>query len=72
MRKEEVLILTREDLFESHQNKDISLIDGLSFEHKLRVEMRKSNLVVFVDKNGDNKILKIRQGNKYQSINLFR
>lgn len=67
MRKEEVLILGREDVVETSRGKDILLINFTDFKG-LKIFLREA-LVIFIDDNGHTKIIKNRYGDK--GNNLF-
>ena len=59
MRKEETLILGREDMFETQQGKNILLIDFTDFKISVNKTLE-NGIIVFIDNNGDTKILKNR------------
>ena len=63
MRKEETLILEREDMIETHQGKDILLIGFTDFKISVR-PFHENGIILFIDNNGDTKILKNRFGDK--------
>ena len=63
MRKEETLILGREDMFETQQGKNILLIDFTDFKISVNKTLE-NGIIVFIDNNGDTKILKNRFGDK--------
>ena len=63
MRKEETLILERDDMIETHQGKDILLIDFTDFKISVR-PLQENGIILFIDNNGDTKILKNRFGDK--------
>ena len=63
MRKEETLILGREDMFETQQGKNILLIDFTDFKISVN-KILENGIIVFIDNNGDTKILKNRFGDK--------
>ena len=63
MRKEETLILEREDMIERNQGKDILLIDFTDFKISVR-PFQENGIILFIDDNGDTKILKNRFGDK--------
>ena len=59
MKKEETLILGREDMFETQQGKNILLIDFTDFKISVN-KILENGIIVFIDNNGDTKILKNR------------
>ena len=59
MKKEETLILGREDMFETQQGKNILLIDFTDFKISVNKTLE-NGIIVFIDNNGDTKILKNR------------
>ena len=61
---ESILHLTREELFESKKNKKISSIDFDDFDRSYVEIASYVPLTVFIDDNGETKILKNRYGNK--------
>jgi hypothetical protein len=63
MRKEETLILGREDMFEENQGKYILLIDFTDFKISVK-PFQENGIILFIDNNGDTKILKNRFGDK--------
>lgn len=63
MRKEETLILEREDMIKTRQGKDILLIGFTDFKISVR-PFHENGIVLFIDNNGDTKILKNRFGDK--------
>lgn len=63
MKKEETLILGREDMFETQQGKNILLIDFTDFKISVN-KILENGIIVFIDNNGDTKILKNRFGDK--------
>ena len=63
MRKEETLILGREDMIERNQGKDILLIDFTDFKISVR-PFQENGIILFIDDNGDTRILKNRFGDK--------
>jgi len=63
MRKEETLILGREDMIENNQGKDIRIIDFTDFEISAK-PFQENGIILFIDNNGDTKILKNRFGDK--------
>ena len=63
MKKEETLILGREDMFETQQGKNILLIDFTDFKISVNKTLE-NGIIVFIDNNGDTKILKNRFGDK--------
>ena len=63
MRKEETLILGREDMIEHNQGKDIRIIDFTDFEISVK-PLQENGIILFIDNNGDTKILKNRFGDK--------
>ena len=63
MRKEETLVLEREDMIENHQGKDILLIGFTDFKISVR-PFHENGIILFIDNNGDTKILKNRFGDK--------
>lgn len=63
MRKEETLILGREDMIETHKGKNILLIDFTDFKISVR-PLKENGIILFIDNNGDTKILKNRFGDK--------
>ena len=63
MRKEETLILGREDMIESNQGKDILLVDFTDFKISVK-PFQENGIILFIDNNGDTKILKNRFGDK--------
>ena len=60
---EETLILGREDMFETQQGKNILLIDFTDFKISVN-KILENGIIVFIDNNGDTKILKNRFGDK--------
>ena len=60
---EETLILGREDMFETQQGKNILLIDFTDFKISVNKTLE-NGIIVFIDNNGDTKILKNRFGDK--------
>ena len=56
---EETLILGREDMFETQQGKNILLIDFTDFKISVN-KILENGIIVFIDNNGDTKILKNR------------
>jgi hypothetical protein len=63
MRKEEALILGREDMIETKNGKTILLIDFTDF--KISVKPFQENVIIlFIDDNGQTKIIKNRYGDK--------
>lgn len=67
MRKEETLILGREDMIENYQGKDILLIDFTDFKISVNKTLE-NGIILFIDDNGDTKILKNRFGDKGDSM----
>jgi hypothetical protein len=63
MRKEETLILGREDMIETYQRKDIILIGFTDFKISVK-PFQENGIILFIDDNGDTKILKNRFGDK--------
>ena len=63
MKKEETLILGREDMFETQQGKNILLIDFTDFKISVN-KILENGIIVFIDNNGDTKILKNRFGDE--------
>ena len=63
MRKEETLILGREDMIERNQGKDILLVDFTDFKISVR-HFQENGIILFIDNNGDVKILKNKFGDK--------
>jgi len=63
MKKEEILILEREDLFEEKQDKSIVLIDFTDFKISTKA-IQVNGIILFIDENGKTKILQNRYGNK--------
>jgi len=63
MRKEETLILEREDMIENNQGKDIRIIDFTDFKISVK-PFQENGIILFIDNNGDTKILKNRFGDK--------
>lgn len=64
MRKEEILIIGREDMIESKICKDIFFIDFTDFKISLK-PLKESGFILFIDDNGDTKILKNRCGPEF-------
>jgi hypothetical protein len=62
MRKEEILILGREDMFEVNKGKDILSIYFTDFKISGK-HYQDNGIILFIDDNGDTKILKNRFGN---------
>lgn len=67
MRKEETLILGREDMIETQKGKDILLIDFTDFKISKR-HFQANGIILFIDNNGKTKILKNRFGDKGNSM----
>ncbi len=67
MRKEETLILKREDMIESNQGKDILLVDFTDFKISVKT-FQENEIILFIDNNGYTKILKNRFGDKGKSM----
>lgn len=63
MRKEETLILGREDMTELNQGKNILLVDFNDFKISIK-PFHENGIILFIDDNGDTKILKNRFGDK--------
>lgn len=63
MKKEETLILGREDMIERNQGKNILLIDFTDFKISVK-PFQENGIILFIDNNGDTKILKNRFGDK--------
>jgi hypothetical protein len=63
MRKEEILILEREDMIETKNSKSILLIDFTDFKISVK-PLQENEIVLFIDNNGQTKILKNRYGDK--------
>jgi len=61
MREERVLILERTDLFDCFKDKKISLIDFSDFVISFNLTCEQS-LILFIDDNGETRILKNRFG----------
>lgn len=59
MRKEETLILGREDMIENNQGKNICFIDVTDFKISLKL-LQENGIVLFIDDDGDTLILKNR------------
>ena len=67
MIKEEIVILEREDMFESEKEKDILLIEFADFKISTK-PYQQTAIILFIDKNGYTKILKNRYGDKGESM----
>jgi len=67
MRKEETLIVGREDLIDNSKSKDILLINFTDFNSSMN-PFQNNNIVLFIDDNGETKIMKNRFGDDGQSI----
>lgn len=63
MRKEETLILDRDDLINSSRDKTIADINFMDFKISLK-PAREVNIVLFMDDNGESKVLKNRYGDE--------
>jgi hypothetical protein len=63
MRKEETLILGREDMIETKNGKDIRIIDFIDFKISIKPS-QENGIILFIDDNGQTKILKNRYGDK--------
>jgi len=63
MRKEVTLILGREDMIETKNGKNILLIDFTDFEISVN-PFQENGIILFIDDNGQTKILKNRYGDK--------
>jgi hypothetical protein len=63
MRKEETLILGREDMIETENGKDIRIIDFIDFKISIK-PFQENGIILFIDDNGQTKILKNRYGDK--------
>jgi hypothetical protein len=63
MRKEEVLILGREDMIETKNGKTILLIDFTDFKISVK-PFQENGIILFIDDNGQTKIIKNRYGDK--------
>ena len=61
MREDKVLILERSDLLDMFKDKDFSLIDFSDFSLSYQ-RMYEQSLILFIDDNGETKILKNRLG----------
>lgn len=66
MREETILILEREDLKEMSIGRDLFRLTFLDTKISEKV-MRNNGIILFIDENGDTKILKNRYGDKGQS-----
>ena len=63
MRKEVTLILGREDMIKTKNGKNILLIDFTDFEISVK-PFQDNGIILFIDDNGQTKILKNRYGDK--------
>jgi hypothetical protein len=63
MRKEVTLILGREDMIKTKNGKNILLIDFTDFEISVK-PFQENGIILFIDDNGQTKILKNRYGDK--------
>jgi hypothetical protein len=61
MRKEETLILSREDMIAAVSDKDVQHINCSDFKIDSNL-FQKSSIVLFIDDNNQSKILKNRYG----------
>ena len=68
MRKEEILILSREDMSDNENSKDITLIDFTDFKISTK-HFKENGIISFIDNNGQTKILKNRYGDNGHVIN---
>lgn len=66
MREETILILEREDLKEMSIGRDLFRLTFLDTKISEKV-MRNNGIILFIDENGETKILKNRYGDKGQS-----
>jgi hypothetical protein len=67
MRKEETLILGREDMIETKNGKSILLIDFTDFKISVK-PFQENGIILFIDDNGQTKIIKNRYGDKGNGI----
>jgi hypothetical protein len=63
MKKEVTLILGREDMIETKNGKNILLIDFTDFKISVK-PFQENGIILFIDDNGQTKILKNRYGDK--------